>query len=99
MIHDNVERVRKAKGITKTFIATQLGLSLQGYRHITSGEVRLDVERLSIIANILGVNPGIFFDEKLTESVIKVIEQHKQINCSLTINNSSLPLDFLPQNR
>jgi transcriptional regulator with XRE-family HTH domain len=71
MVHENVERIRKAKGVTKTHIANKLGLTLQGYRHIASGDVRLDVERLEIIADALDVEPAIFFDNKLTESVIK----------------------------
>ncbi|MBO0962380.1 helix-turn-helix transcriptional regulator [Neobacillus sp. MM2021_6] len=75
MVHENVEKIRLAKGITKTHIANKLNLSLQGYRHITSGEVRLDVERLKVIANVLGVDPAIFFDNKLTESVIREIEK------------------------
>lgn len=74
MVHENVEKIRIAKGITKTHIANKLNMSLQGYRHITSGEVRLDVERLKVIANVLGVNPAVFFDNELTESVIKEIE-------------------------
>jgi transcriptional regulator with XRE-family HTH domain len=74
MVHKNVEKIRIAKGITKTHIANKLDLSLQGYRHITSGEVRLDVERLKVIANVLGVSPAVFFDDKLTDSVIKEIE-------------------------
>lgn len=77
MIHVNVERIRKAKGITKTYIANKLNLSLQGYRHIASGNVRLDAERLKIIGNALNVDPGIFFDDKLTESVIDEINSNK----------------------
>lgn len=77
MVHQNVERVRRAKGITKTHLAKMLGLSLQGYRHITCGHVRLDVERLQIIAKVLGVEPGIFFNDKLTDSVIKSVTQSK----------------------
>lgn len=75
MVHENVERIRLAKGITKTHIATALGLSLQGYRHITSGKVRLDVERLKIIAVVLGVDEAVFFKDKLTESVINEIKK------------------------
>jgi transcriptional regulator with XRE-family HTH domain len=76
MIHLNVEKVRKAKGITKTHIAHKLGMTLQGYSHITSGNVRLDVERLKLIALILSVDPAVFFDDKLTESVIGRLETH-----------------------
>lgn len=73
MIHQNVEKVRKAKGVTKTYIAKKLDMSLQGYTHLVSGNTRLDVERLAIIAAVLGVEPGVFFDDKLTDSVIKQI--------------------------
>jgi transcriptional regulator with XRE-family HTH domain len=75
MVHENVEKIRYAKGITKTHMAKKLGLSLQGYIHITTGNVRLDVERLKIIANILDVNPAVFFNDGLTESVICGIDE------------------------
>lgn len=71
MVHENVERIREAKGVTKTHLAKRLDVSLQGYRHIASGNVRLDVERLRLIAKELGVEVAVFFDDKLTDSVIK----------------------------
>lgn len=74
MVHKNVERIRTAKGVTKTHLARKLGLSLQGYRHIMAGSVRLDVERLKVIADALDVNPSVFFEDELTESVIRKIE-------------------------
>jgi transcriptional regulator with XRE-family HTH domain len=74
MIHVNVEKIREAKGVTKTHMAKKLGLSLQGYRHITSGGARLDVERLKVISDVLNVSPEIFFDSKLTECVIKEMD-------------------------
>jgi transcriptional regulator with XRE-family HTH domain len=77
MIHENVERIRKARGVSKTHIANAVNLSLQGYRHIASGAVRLDAERLKIIGSVLEVDPGIFFDNKLTDSVINEIEAKK----------------------
>lgn len=75
MIHENVEKIRKAKGVTKTYLAQRLNLSLQGYRHLASGEVKMDVERLKIIAVSLGVEPAIFFDSELTDSVINDIQK------------------------
>jgi transcriptional regulator with XRE-family HTH domain len=74
MVHLNVEKIRKAKGITKTHIAKKLGMTLQGYSHITSGTVRLDVERLKVIALIFNVDPAIFFNDQLTESVVLDLE-------------------------
>lgn len=70
-VYENVEMIRKAKGLTKKYIADKLGLSLQGYRHIGNGDVSLNVERLKIIASVLDENIEVFFDEKLTNNVIK----------------------------
>jgi transcriptional regulator with XRE-family HTH domain len=75
-IHENVEKLRKAMGVTMTHLANKLDLTLQGYRHIATGSVRLDAERLKVIGNVLKVDPGVFFDEKLTDSVIKEIENN-----------------------
>jgi len=74
MVYKNVERIREAKGVTKTYLSRKLGLTLQGYRHIATGETRLDVERLRVIALALGVDVGVFFDRSLTESVIDEME-------------------------
>lgn len=69
MVHEVIENIRASKGITKTFMAKKLGLSLQGYIHIANGSVRLDVERLKTIAEILDVKPAIFFEQELTDYV------------------------------
>jgi transcriptional regulator with XRE-family HTH domain len=74
MIRKNVEKIRKAKGVSMTHLASKLDLTLQGYRHIATGSVRLDAERLKVIGLVLNVDPGIFFDDNLTDSVIKTIE-------------------------
>ncbi|WP_309247639.1 helix-turn-helix transcriptional regulator [Bacillus sp. 3103sda1] len=73
LVIENVEKIRKARRVTKTFIANKTGLSLQGYRHIVNKDVRLDVERLKKISSALNVPICIFFDDELTESVMKRI--------------------------
>lgn len=85
MVHENVEKVRTAKGVTKTYISKKLGLTLQGYSHLVSGNVRMDVERLKIIAYALGVKPGVFYDDWLTESVVEEIN-----NVGITKNENVL---------
>ncbi|MDM5193514.1 helix-turn-helix transcriptional regulator [Bacillus hominis] len=74
LVIENVEKIRKARRVTKTFIANKTGLSLQGYRHIVNKDVRLDVERLKKISGALNVPISIFFDDELTESVIEEME-------------------------
>jgi len=69
-VYKNVERIRRAKGVTKSHIARKLGISLQGYRYIELGKTRLDAERLKVIGLTLGIKPAVFFDDKLTDCVI-----------------------------
>jgi transcriptional regulator with XRE-family HTH domain len=76
LVYENIEKLRKAKGITKTHIANVLEMSLMGYSHIESGSSRLDVERLKIIAKALNVEANILLDDKLTKSVIVELETH-----------------------
>lgn len=57
---NNVEKVRVAKGMSKTAIAKALGLNLQGYRHIANGAVKRGVDRLQVISNYIGVRVYIF---------------------------------------
>lgn len=70
-VNDNVKRIREAKGVTKTFLAKKLGMSLQGYRYLENGDVRMDVERMQEIANALGIKSAVLLDDKVTDSVIK----------------------------
>lgn len=65
-VNQNIERVRRAKGVTKTYLAKALGMSLQGYRYLENGSVRLDVEHMKVIGDALGVDSSIFLDDRLT---------------------------------
>lgn len=83
MVHENLKKIRIAKGVTQSRIAKQINVTSMTYSRIESGESKLDVERLKVISILLGIDVAIFFDDKLTNSVIKVIEkssyQEKQL--------------------
>lgn len=74
LVRENVARIRRVKGVTKTAIAKYLGLSLQAYRYLEDGETRLDVERLKLIAKLLDVKCAVFFDDKMTDAIIDNIK-------------------------
>mgnify|MGYP001209315538 FL=1 len=75
MVHENIEKIRIAKGITKTYMAKGLGLSLMGYIHMAKGNTSFPAERIKKAAAILQVDPGVFFDDKLTVAVIENIKR------------------------
>lgn len=74
MVHDNLKRIRIAMGVTKSHLAKKIKVTSMTYSRIEKGESRLDVERLKVLAKVLGVEISVFFDDKLTESVIFSIE-------------------------
>lgn len=77
MVCDNIRMIREAKGVTKTHLAKGLGMSLQGYRYLESGQVKLDVERMIRIAYLLGVKSAVLLDDELTRSIINEIQGNK----------------------
>lgn len=74
MIRDNVKDIREAKGVSASRVAKKLGLTPQGYYYIEGGQVELKAERLKVIAEFLREDVSVFFDRKLTESVLERIE-------------------------
>lgn len=77
MVCDNIRMIREAKGVTKTHLAKGLGMSLQGYRYLESGQVKLDVERMIRIAQLLGVNSAVLLDDEQTRSILNEIQGNK----------------------
>lgn len=74
VIHDNVRDIRKAKGVSATHIGKALGyVTSQGYYYLESGQVDMSAEKLKVIANVLGEDVGVFFDDELTKIVTERI--------------------------
>ncbi|MGY3186496.1 helix-turn-helix domain-containing protein [Lysinibacillus sp. TE18511] len=73
MIHENVKKIRIIRGVTKRRVAKGINVTEMTYGRIENGISKLSAEHLKIIATILGVPVATFFDEKLTESVIKEV--------------------------
>lgn len=78
MVHQNVRKIRLAKGIKQNYIAERMKISDMAYSRIERGETRLDAEKLKEIAILLNTPIQVFFDDELTESVILDIE-----NCNI----------------
>lgn len=75
MVHKNLKKIRIAKGVTQAHLAKKLDISKMAYSRMENGESKIDVERLLVIATALSIEVEVFFDEKLTDSVINSMEQ------------------------
>ena len=52
-----IRKVRELRNLTQERVAEQLGMTTSGYSRIERGEVRISIERLEQVANVLGVQP------------------------------------------
>ncbi|WP_342512296.1 helix-turn-helix transcriptional regulator [Sporosarcina sp. FSL K6-1522] len=71
MIHENLKKIRLAKGVTQLHLAKKLGFSNMAYSRMENGKTKMDAEILKVISKELDVGVEIFFNNELTESVIK----------------------------
>jgi len=71
MVHENLKKIRIAKGVTQSHLANKLSVTPMTYGRMENGDSRIDVERLKVLSKALDLEVGIFFSNELTESVIK----------------------------
>ncbi|MEK4403496.1 helix-turn-helix transcriptional regulator [Sporosarcina sp. FSL K6-6792] len=70
MIHENLKKIRLAKGMTQLHLAKKLGISNMAYSRMESGKTKIDAEILKVLSKVLDVKVEVFFTNELTESVI-----------------------------
>lgn len=72
LIQKNIELIREAKGVTQKAVANYLGISQMSYWRFEKGKTKkIEPAMLQQIGEFLGVDFQVFFNDKLTESVIK----------------------------
>jgi len=61
-----IRRAREQKGYSQEFIASQLDITQASYARIESQEIKLSIDRLQKIADILETDVSTFFASSLT---------------------------------
>lgn len=74
-VHSNVRKIRLAKGIEQKRVYEHLGITRQAYNKFEKHGMGSDTDKLDAISKVLGEQPGIFFDDKLTDAVIRKINK------------------------
>ncbi|MGG1672905.1 helix-turn-helix domain-containing protein [Paenibacillus sp. NRS-1783] len=65
LLHENIRELRKSKGMTQTYVAGEVGLSIQSYNMKERGERVITALELSKIAAVLNVSMDYFFEKKI----------------------------------
>lgn len=79
MVHENLRKIRLSKGVTQLHLAKKLDITSMTYGRMEKGESKIDVERLKKLSVALDVEIEVFFNEKLTDSVIKSLILEKEV--------------------
>ena len=75
--YDILEKTLKDKGIGKTELSTQLGLSTRTIAKIGKGE-KLSNRSLQKIADYLGVDPKLLMKEVSENKILQVLREEKE---------------------
>lgn len=72
-IKTRLKNIQKERNYTQVFVANKLGIYLQAYSKIESGETQLTIEKLNEIITILDIHPNqiLEFDLQIDETFFK----------------------------
>jgi transcriptional regulator with XRE-family HTH domain len=65
-LFQKIKKIRQAKGVTQTFVATETGMTISNYNMKENGKRTITALELESIAKAIGEPVGVFFDEKST---------------------------------
>lgn len=64
-IHEKVSELRNSKGISQTFIAGKLDITVSGYNMKERGKRPISIKELEQISEILSVETSYFFEDRI----------------------------------
>ncbi len=76
--YDGLEKVLKEKGITKTELSTELGLSTRTIAKIAKGE-KLSKRSIQKIADYLGESPDVIIKEVSDNRILQILREEKEM--------------------
>lgn len=81
-IADNIRKIRTLKGLDAKTIADHLGITASAYAKLERGETQIDMDRMTAIAEKLGVNPS----DIMSFNPNNIFERIDNSNVSTAIN-------------
>ena len=64
-IHEKVSELRSSKGVSQTFIASKLDITVSGYNMKERGKRPISIKELEQISKVLGVETSYFFENRV----------------------------------
>lgn len=81
---NKIRAIREVKGYSQDFMAEKMNISQKTYSRIESGNVKLDIDRLKQISELLEVEPSALLDNETN-----VFNYYDKVNNSGTFYNIS----------
>ena len=76
----NIRTSRRLNGMTQKYLATKLGISVQGLNKIEMGKVSPRVETVEKVIDVLCITPNQLFGvEQITEENISLVERLRKL--------------------
>lgn len=66
---ERITKIRRSKGISQVFITNKLGKTSAWLSNIEKGRRSIGAEELHQVAEVLGIDAGIFFKDELNDEL------------------------------
>jgi transcriptional regulator with XRE-family HTH domain len=73
-LNEKIKILRLSKNLTQTFVAEELGIDAANYSRLERGLVKVTMEKLKKISEILEVNVSVFLDDNNSQEPKEIIE-------------------------
>jgi transcriptional regulator with XRE-family HTH domain len=77
VLHENIEKLRRTRGISQSRLAKTLGISWIDYWIMMKSRVALSEEKLNIIGEELGFPPEVFGWDELVNDIVSRLKSQR----------------------
>ena len=93
-IGDKIKFVRELRGYKQDFVATQLGISQNGYSKIERGETDVPYSRLEQISDVLDIAVEDLVSINKEKAIYSITNHSPTINTQSSVNNQHHTIDI-----
>ena len=94
-IGQKIKLIRELRGYKQDFVATQIGISQNGYSKIERGESDILYNRLEKIAHVLGISTEKLVSIDLKNVICAITNDDSTINTPSSTNNQNSNISML----
>jgi transcriptional regulator with XRE-family HTH domain len=91
----NIRKIRRSKDFTQEYMAFEMGISQKAYSDIENSKVKINLEILTKISNILEIKPSDICSISHRCSINEYEDKYRELLSYMKERNISIPEEYL----